>query len=435
MLEQFSSRMNFPYLHGVYLAINAIQDAWMVVDGPNCAFFKAERIFGAHDLQSTLLSVDGHHRIVNTDLNVDTVIRGHEDIFSGVLRRVLESGRPRVVFVGALPMASITGFAYSDIVEDLAAGADCPCLVLPARSLDRDWLHAYSDLLSVVARSIDLADGPQVDDGVAVVGYFMDRNEGDHRGNLLELRTLLGDLGLSLESCWLDGGSFQDLARASRARTVVSLPHGREAAAILSERTGANRIECEVPFGPEATERFLRRIAEGTGRSARVDGILQKRLPPLIRGCEWLIPRRFLHRRVSFLGDPFLAPGFVELASLLGMEVAACVACAKERTMGPGEGGQVLTGRDLQITWQPRIGQWRREFQAIRNDVDLVVSDGTSRYQSGLAGTVTRPLSLEFGFPSPAYHCCHDAPFLGYAGAAHFVDRMSNLLLDRVVPM
>lgn len=69
-LAPFARRCTFPYLHGVYLAVNAIPDACLLVDAPACAFQKAEQIFGTHDLMSDLLDADSRHRVVHTSLHV-----------------------------------------------------------------------------------------------------------------------------------------------------------------------------------------------------------------------------------------------------------------------------------------------------------------------------------------------------------------------------
>ncbi len=68
-LPDFSQPERYPFLIGVYLAINAIPDAYGIIDGPNCLFFKAEYIHGKHDIRSTLLDVLGHHRIAATTIH------------------------------------------------------------------------------------------------------------------------------------------------------------------------------------------------------------------------------------------------------------------------------------------------------------------------------------------------------------------------------
>ena len=80
MGQQFSSPMNYPTLLGVYLAVNALKDAYVLVDGPDCAFYKAHFIHGRHDLNSTLLRISGRHRVAFTNICSRGVVKEHDDI-------------------------------------------------------------------------------------------------------------------------------------------------------------------------------------------------------------------------------------------------------------------------------------------------------------------------------------------------------------------
>jgi hypothetical protein len=67
--EDFSMRATYTYLLGVYLGVNALRDAFLLVEGPDCTYMKAQYIQGNHDWLSTLTSVSGFHRIANTALH------------------------------------------------------------------------------------------------------------------------------------------------------------------------------------------------------------------------------------------------------------------------------------------------------------------------------------------------------------------------------
>src|SRR5262245_56522452 len=83
--DDFSQPLRAPFLIGVYLATNAIPDAYTIVDGPDCLFFKSEYIHGKHDIGSTLLDVFDQHRIVLTNVNAANVAKSHGD---AVLRKI-----------------------------------------------------------------------------------------------------------------------------------------------------------------------------------------------------------------------------------------------------------------------------------------------------------------------------------------------------------
>ena len=420
MVEEFTPRRTFPYLHGVYLAVNAIRDVRLLIDGPNCAFFKAEHIFGSHDIASTLLDVEGRHRVANTDMHPDRMVADHDDRFVEVLRRLLEDPARFPVLVGALPMASITGIDY-EALADRARVPGVPAIVLPARSLDRGWLDGFADTLTAVARRIDLPEVARDPCKVAIIGHFMDRNEGDCRANVAELRRIVEAIGLGVASVWLDGGGWADLAAAAGAGTVVSLPHAREAARVLAERTGARLVEAPVPFGVEATDDFVRAIALATGREAAGEAVVDAGHVRIARAWEWLIPRRFMFRKLAFLGDPLMMPGFCRMAAGLGAEVTLLAAFSKPR-QGFDAGGAEAAHLPVAPLWEPREASgW-----AAGRQLDLAV--GNSIALRDLGGVRT----IEFGFPSRGRHCFAPAPFLGYEGALFFVDRLSDALGDRM---
>ena len=427
-LGQFSQRLNFPFLHGLYLGVNAISDAFLLVDSPNCGFYKTEHVFGAHDWLSTLLDVSGRHRVLNTDINVDDVISGHDQTFRAALQPVAESGLAGVVFVSSMPMASITGVDYEGLIGEVAASVDVPFVLIPGRSLDKDWLEGYADFLLRTAQTIGSPDTEPCPNSVAVVGYFMDRNEEDHQGNLRELRRLVEALDLDLVSVWLEGGPYDRLQDVFKASHIVSLPHGRQAAQTLADRSGANLIEVDIPLGPDATERFLRALGDAADRSERAQTVIDDNMSTLASVWEWLIPKRLQHRKVRIVGDPYLMPGLAELTSLLGMEVVELVAMASPKD-GFEPGSRWAEYLRIPITWEPREGDHTQSSN--QGPVDLTISPNNGRTASHYSGGGER--FMEFGFPSRGYHCTFDSPFLGYRGAAAFVDRMSNILGDRGV--
>ncbi len=63
----FSTPGTIPYLTGVYVAVNGIDDAYLVVDGPNCVFFRIPQLQPNHDWLADLARSSGLHRVVDTD--------------------------------------------------------------------------------------------------------------------------------------------------------------------------------------------------------------------------------------------------------------------------------------------------------------------------------------------------------------------------------
>src|SRR5512138_3451751 len=84
------------------------------------------------------------------------------------------------------------------------------------------------------------------------------------RGNLLELKRLLGLLGITANTFLTPFDDLNDLKEASRAalNVVFSDLHGIRPAELFKEEHGVPYVAEPLPIGPTATEAFLRRLAE-----------------------------------------------------------------------------------------------------------------------------------------------------------------------------
>ena len=418
--NEFTARRNIPFSMGVLLAGNAITDAAVLVDGPDCTFFRARLLAGEHDACSTLLAADGRHRLTQTGLHVDTAVAGHEAAFTEALQALCADPDFALVLATALPMATLTGIDHRRLVAGASVRGRAPVALLTERTVDEDWLDGYSRALVEIAQALDLSRTHQALGGVAVVGHVMDRGEADQTANAAEIRRLVQGAGLQPVSVWLSGGSVRELQGVEEAKWIVALPHGRKAAALLGRRLGVPVVDVDVPFGLDATDRFVRTLAAAAGppHTSLAEEFVAAEHLSLARRWRGLVVRRLTHRTVGFEGDPALFRGFVELAAMFGMRVVALVATSRPR---PGllrgwEGAPALCARP---EWQPQKGQDPGA------DAELYVAHSLAR--PPWQGTGSAPGRLiPHGFPSPGWHACADAPFLGYRGALHFVDRLVN---------
>ena len=406
------------------MAINAISDAYLVVDSPDCAFFKAEHIHGTHDLLSTLLDEGGHHRIINTRADVGNIVDDRRAVVRGILRDVYTDPTTGIVGLCSMPMATVTGVEYSLLVREVEEEIDLdkPAMEIPSASLHSDWVHGYEETLLQVAEKIRLPEAPRRDDTVAIVGYLMDRTEADHTANVDELRRLLAALGLRTSSVWLDGGSTASLAAVAEAGTILSLPYGREAAAVLAKRTGARQLDLDLPFGLEATERFVRAVAAAFGRDARASALHEAEMPRVARALEWLIPHALLGKKLVVAAEPFTAKGLADVAAEVGARVISTIMTAKEGHLDDGE-----LARCGEVCFEPpssKLAALVREGFDHADGADLLVSNAKLIDR---IGDQDIPF-LEFGFPSYFTHAVHDAPFLGYRGFLWVVGALANRL-------
>ncbi|OGS41104.1 MAG: hypothetical protein A2506_04445 [Elusimicrobia bacterium RIFOXYD12_FULL_66_9] len=416
-----STRATPSYLVGVQLAVNAVSDACLLTDGPNCSVAKSDFIHGNHDLRSTLFDTSGRHRTMQTSVDPADVVVGREPSVSAKLGEMASADSCGVALLTSLPFCAMTAVDYGRVVRQVAAGTGKPVLNIPSASLSADWLDGYSDTLAALAGAVQTRRSRPRRGKVAIVGYLMDRAEQDHAANVAELRRLLEGLGLELVSVWPGNVPYAQLARACEAGTILSLPYGRQAARIIAEKTGADLLELGLPFGLGRTEDWVRAVATAFGRERKAEGLISRELDPVLKNLEWVVPQVLLHRRAAICADPYLFEGLARLFEDLGCELVAGAVMGRG---GLSDSGFRAAHPGAPAPLQdPSAGAWRRELAAAGN-VDFIVQN--SRMETPGA---PRAAVVELGFPSYAHHALTEEPFLGFGGCLHFVERVVNAIL------
>lgn len=417
----WSPRITSPYLMGVYLALNAVPDAYLFLDGPSCFPLKSPSIQGNHDWLSELSNVSGHQKCVTTRLHPSTVVFNREKLFLDVLSEMARFEGAGGVFLSARPMAAITSIDYDRVNAMARRHIDKYLMIIPPKSLSSNWLGGYAEAQLAFAKAVNL-EGAQPKPGkVAVVGYLWDRNEGDHVGNVRELEHLLAGLDLDLEVVWFSGKTFAELESVKNVSGIISLPYGRKAAKVLGDRLSVPVVEVPVPLGFGGTELFLHEVAKAFGREEQAAALIDRELKQYVPSLEWVIPFVFQNARVGFLGDPHHLGGFADMLQMIGAKLAFAGVtsdrghCELDRLPPSVDRSAILfepTQRFL-VDFVPR--------QIRETGIDLLVSCNVGTKLGNVPIT-------EFGFPSYYTHALAPRPFLGFHGAAALLERMSNTI-------
>jgi len=268
--------------------------------------------------------------------------------------------------------------AKHDWTTTLGSRAGKDGMELPAGRGDR--LAGYAAVLETLAQTLDLSGAAPRADSIAVVGAWMDRNEGDGTGNAAELGRICRALGLEPVSVWLSGGTLEELRRAREAGIVVGLPYGKKAAAVLAKRLGATLVQTQLPVGLAHTQAFVRALARVCRRQKEAEAFIDAELKRIIPRLEWVVPYSFLSKSVFYAGDKHVYNGLGQMLDELGMRL-------------DGDG------------------------------TDLVIADSET-----LSRLKPRGAWMELGYPSVRTHFLREEPFLGFEGYLSLVHRMSNAI-------
>ncbi|MBI5534493.1 MAG: hypothetical protein HY898_17340 [Deltaproteobacteria bacterium] len=412
----YTQRVTFTFMVGVYVAINAVRDLYLLVEGPDCTYMKTQYLQGNHDWLSTLTSVSGVHRIANTALHPAQMSGSREESLQQTLLRVASNPAVPAVALTSMPMAFITGAEYGRLTREVSRQTGKSILHVPGKSLSGDWLDGYSEVLLAMATQLDLSGGKPAPNKVGIVGYLYDRNEQDHVANVRELDRMCKAVGLELVSVWLSGQDFHELAAIRDASVIISLPYARKAARQVAKRTGARLLELELPIGLQTTEAWMREIAKISGKLDAAEAFIDQELSAIVPRLEWVIPFVFQNRSVAFIGDPYVMPGIAELVSTVGMKLSFAV--ITNRALHAAGLSQRFP--EVELLLYPKMkGLMRfltRRFET--GPVHLTIANN-----AGILGG--EGAILEFGFPSFFRHALYDRPFLGFAGALALLDSMA----------
>jgi nitrogenase molybdenum-iron protein alpha/beta subunit len=416
-----------PCLTGVYLAVNAVDDAWLVVDGPNCVFFRTAQIQGNHDWHAELASSDGLHRVADTDCTTQRAAAGDPRLLLMRLQQVDAIEACKMIWLTAMSPPAVTGRQYDKILRELEDRMEKPVIQIRHGSLKGDWLHGYMWTLEDLAGQLALEPDPR-DDRVAIVGYLFDRHEADHTANLAELKRLLGAMDLEMASCWLDGSGAGDLGTVAKAGTIVSLPYGREAARILAGRTGARLVECGLPLGLEATGDFLRAVGRATGREKQAEAVIQAELDRVAPKLEWVLPHALLGKCMALMGsDPHLYEALDRALTELGLRVSLKAYVSHEDHLAGVEAAED-EDQDQELLINPEADALSGPLSRLGREDYLHLAWVNSRLLKVLSYSPLKIPMLELGFPSYYTHAFLDCPYLGYRGVLKLVERMVNAL-------
>ena len=403
-------KRNHTFLTGLYMGINAISDTYLIMDGPDCAYKKIEVFEKNHDYYSWIFRRDGKHKIGATVVDVNRVINDRTDQILDLLKRVAAEDSASSLFISSEPMVMLTGIDYNMIAKIAQEGTEKPIIAIPYKSINLDWLDGYSYVLESIAEKMDLSDSKRKENTVAIVGYLFDRNEGDHIGNLNEIKRLLKEIGIDVSSIWLSGGPYEDLRKVEEASLIVSMPYAGKSAEILSKKTGAKVLDVGIPFGFTNTREWIVSIAKKFDKEDDAERLIDKEMHESVPVLEWVVPAFFQGKNYSVVADPFLAQALDVALDEIDMNLFHAVLYSTKNRI---DNVKFINGDTLIYSELDDV--------MISKKPDYVIGNSNGR------DFFDEPYT-ELGFPSYGTHFFSTAPYMGIKGFLLFINRMINTL-------
>ncbi len=394
--------LTIPFTGGLYLAVNGIKGSRLIMDGPTCAFYKAEFIQGNHQIVADLQRHASPHRIIHSELDVHSVIVADEALVTSKFDAALSDPETEILFFSAMSFAVIIGRDLERIMGVNTSRPEVPRVLVRPAQLGGDWIGGYGDTLAAIARTIELGgrggDKGRGGDRVGIVGNLFLRHEGDGFADVAELERMVAALGVSTSSIWLSGGTLKNLENIANSDLLVALPYGQEAAKILGERLNIPVIYLPLPFSWTHTERFINGLAEALDRPDQAKQFidLEKRrwaAELLFRAEQDLLGTNWI-----VIDDPVRMEGWQEIAHDVGAHL-------------------LVAGLTTNATGNETVHAMPTLLETVTNEhIDVFVSNSVA---ANLIRNIPepKPVLAEFGYPCFGRHPIAPLPSFGFPGA------------------
>jgi len=429
-LEDFAMKPSYGRLTGVSIACHAVQDAYLLLHvGVGCKN-KVTHLL-AHDWEVPCNLRQGWTEVCDEDL-----IMGSSRRIGPYLRSWQERMDSGWVCVVSVLFIELTGEDIRGEVRRSAEGWPVPVDFVDALGVDGDEVDGYASVVAAIARRVPWQQRPSRPRQVSLVGYWFDRYEGDHAGNLGQIAGMLKSIGASLGPVLLSGRRFDDHQAAADSGLVVVLPYVSPAEGLGTpwKTAGRESLATDLPMGIAGTSRWLRAVGGALGLPAdRVEASIRMREERVRKPLAKMVGR-WRGLRVAVLADVPMAVGMVELLTELGCRVVWVG--LRGTSLGGRAGFDAARARagleplDAEVVERPSLSRIRAEVGSLlaAGQLQGVIGSATElgplrslpREDLGEAG----PFLLELGFPCRDFHCLTQVPFMGYGGVVAFAQRL-----------
>ncbi len=424
----YTMRTTPNYMAGSLLVANAVSDCLLVYRGSACVEEQVVQTFRPHDLAHALSVNREEGRLVLT-MDPETVsLMGATQSALKAARWGLSCRETRVLMIAELLRHSLTGENIQRLAEHLEEHLSLPCIPADADVLDRDFSDSFKALVEGMAKAVAGAAPKRslVEGTVAAVGYLRSRNEGDGDGDNEELKRILAGGGLELSSLWLSGGSYDELARAAEAETIVSLPLAGQAASTIAEMSGAATIETGLPVSISGTVEWLETVANAAGRPGAFEGFVEQELGRVVPVLDRYATRFLQGRRVLVAATVDWLDGITRcLSEDLGVEVVAAILRQRDP---PADRDAPGDPHALDRLFDPSVASLRHQVELALQEGGLDLIVGSFWERSALLPEYGHIPFLEFGYPQYRAHFLAPTPHLGFQGVLTWAQRVFEAL-------
>lgn len=406
--------IGLPLLNGVYIAVDAIPDCMLVVDGPYCVVHKAA-LQASHHLASNLFSPLSNGRVIPTHRDaaieeVASVALNRDEILRLAIERTSKLAHPGILLATSFDYVELVQRPLRHIVQGLRQEG-VPVAMLPGSSLKDDWVGGYCSVLRTLAEALPLPPPQPRPRTVGIVGYFFDRDEGDHQGNLDEIRRLVEAMGATVGAVWLSGQSTSSLAQISTCQALLSLPLGHEAAGILGKRLGIPVCPAPLPLGLHASAHFVELLGDLLDCPQKARSIASQEIDVTLAKAAPHVEQFLSGASATIALEPTMALAMAAFCDEMGIHIAECW----------GVRDRLVSLRPPSPPPPPPPQAAPTEAARLRRHFHIA-SSIHQQYREDR-------IPVHFGYPDLVHHYLNPHPFLGFSGTLQCVSDLTQAVL------
>lgn len=400
--QKYSNKFNLTYLVWIMLWVNWIKNSSLLIDWPNCVFFKSDIIFWNHDLFSDLKDTLNWHKLFFTWITVNNVISWHEAIVTRKIEEVFLNKNTEIAFLVPMPMSNVLGIQYDSLISPDKK------ISFIKWSINKDWIDWYENLLTAIVDFIDFSKKNVKKWTVSIVWHLFDRHEWDNYGNIEEIKRLLKWIWLTVNTIWLNWEWIDDLSQIVNSEYIISFPYARKTAKIIAEKLDIPLIETEIPFSIESTITFLRNIAEKTNKTNISEKFIKNELLIIKNKITPLIRTYFFNKNIIFWWEISYIPWIINFSKLFGFNLIQIFWMWNEDK-------EKLIQKDIFKKYNIKLNTsfWVKIWKA-----DLII-------KNSIFNSWTNKF-LELSFPSINTHYLNNYPFFWFKWALNFIQNIMN---------
>lgn len=266
---------------------------------------------GCSAIQHFLEAYDGKGSpVVTTNLNEDNSIMGAEDKLRAAIERSTTIHKPTAIFVVTSPIVAINNDDVRTSITDLSEKLDIPIIPIytdgfKSKTAGNGYdigLHALAHFLVPEATETD----------AELVNIITPIESKDDVSYFEEIVSVL-KIKANIFPRYADAGAFNKASVASIS--ISSRSEGRVLGEFLETERAIPYIQLLPPIGIGGTSRWMRAVAEKTGRPAEVEALIQSR-EHVGRGLS------LGGKKIYISGEAVVALGLAQLVDEAGGKVA-----------------------------------------------------------------------------------------------------------------